>query len=195
MHTRKISIPLGPPGLHRAARALFRWATLPRPAQPCIISALPATPPRPVAHKIQTRRTSVLLSQALQACTGPHDHCWAMLPRHTQACTISALPGHCPKACHTQDTHTHDLHSARLCPPGLHRPAGYLLYKPVPLRPAKPGTHTHMISILLDLDPQACQARDPQTRRISTSPACALKAYQAHTTTVCYFTSAKGLQP
>jgi hypothetical protein len=61
--------------------------------------------------------------------------------------------------------------------------------------PAKPRTHTRMISVLLDCTLQACQARHPQTCRISTPQACMLQACQAHTPKDCYFTSAKGLHP
>jgi hypothetical protein len=76
-----------------------------------------------------------------------------MTPRPAQSRTISALPGHIPKACCTGDTNMHDLRSTGLCPPGLHRPAQYPLCKHVPLRPAKLGTHTHTITIPLDHAP------------------------------------------
>jgi hypothetical protein len=66
-----------------------------------------------------------------------------MTPRPAQSRTISALPGHIPKACCTGDTNMHDLRSTGLCPPGLHRPAQYPLCKHVPLRPAKLGIHRH----------------------------------------------------
>jgi hypothetical protein len=79
------------------------------------------------------------------------------------------------------------------CPQSLHSTAQYSLCKAVPLRPAKPGTHTHMISILLHHAPQACQARDPLTCRISTLMACTLQACQVHVPKAGYFTSAKGL--
>jgi hypothetical protein len=47
-----------------------------------------------------------------------------------------------------QYTHTHDLCSTGPWPPGLNRPAQYLLRKPVPLRPDKPGIHTCSSSAL-----------------------------------------------
>jgi hypothetical protein len=113
--------------------------------------------------------------------------CWAS-PLSLQRPAWSTQ-SHAPKACHAWDTHTHDLHSAGLCSPGLPRPAQYPLCKPVPLRPAKPGTHTHTISILLDRTPQACQAGDPQTHRVSTLPTCAFQACQTHFLEAHYFTS------
>jgi hypothetical protein len=78
---------------------------------------------------------------------------------------ISARPR--PQACRI---------SVSLGHAGLHRPAQYPLCKPVPLRPAKPGTHTLTISIPLSCATEGCQAWDPQTHRISTLPACALQA-------------------
>jgi hypothetical protein len=151
------------PGLHRPAWSPFHWAV----------------PTRPAMLEIHTHTQSLF-------------H-WATPPRPAQACMISALPGHAPKACHAWDTHMHNLRSAGPCSPGLRRPAQYPLWKPVPLSPAKPGTHTHMTTILLGHAPQASQAGDAQTCRISTPPAHVLQTHQAHTPKACYFTSAKGL--
>jgi hypothetical protein len=60
--------------------------------------------------------------------TGIHDLCSTrpMPPRPAQACTISTLLGHAPKACQAGDPHTHNLHSPGQCCQactGLHRPA------------------------------------------------------------------------
>jgi hypothetical protein len=66
-----------------------------------------------------------------------------MPPKPAQPCKISALPGHAPKSCCARDRNTHELSSAGPHPQGLHSPAQYSLRKPVPLRPAKAGTHTH----------------------------------------------------
>jgi hypothetical protein len=116
-------------------------------------------------------------------------------PRLAQLCKISALPVHAPKACHARDTNMQNLCSTGPQPQGWHSPVQYSLHKPVPLRPAKPGTHTCTISVLMDHAPQACQAGDPRTCRISTPPAYALQAHQAHAPKACHFTSAKGRHP
>jgi hypothetical protein len=161
----------------------------PRPAQPCRSSIS--------LGQLSSPAGSLLCRPCPQGLHSPASSmlCWPTTPRPAQPYMISSLPGHIPKACHTKDTNTHDLCSAGPGPQGLHSTAQYSLHKPVPLRPAKLGTHTHMISILLDHAPQAYQARDPQTWRISTPPACTLQAYQAHTPNTHCFTSAKGLHP
>jgi hypothetical protein len=82
--------------------------------------------------------------------------CWATptMPAtpEIQTCTMSIPLGHDPKACTAlQELHftgpcpttLHDLCSAGPLPQGRHSLAQYSLHKPVPLRPAKPGTHTH----------------------------------------------------
>jgi hypothetical protein len=111
-------------------------------------------------HMHDLRSAGAGPSRPAQACTSS-----VSLGCTTQACMISAVLGHAHKACHTKGTHTHYLHSTGLCPPGLHRPAQYPLWKPVPLGPAKMGTNTCTISVPLGHIPQACQARDPQTCR------------------------------
>jgi hypothetical protein len=78
-----------------------------RPAQPCMISSLLATPPRPA--------TPELGSPSLYR---PAQSLWVMPLRPAQVCMISALPGHAPKACHTKDTHMCNLRSPGLCHPG-----------------------------------------------------------------------------
>jgi hypothetical protein len=99
------------------------------------------------------------------------------------------------KACQAGDPQAlHNLHSARPCPPSLHRPAHYSFPKSVPLRPAKLGTHTCTISMPLNHAPKPV-TRDSNTCRISTLPACAIQACQAHAPKAHYFTSAKGLHP
>jgi hypothetical protein len=75
-----------------------------------------------------------------------HRHSWSP-PGHAlrpaQACMISFSLGRTHQACHTRDTHMHDLHSAGL-PQGLssqgslHRQAGSLLCGPVPFRHSRP---------------------------------------------------------
>jgi hypothetical protein len=106
---------------------------------------------------------------------------------------ISARP--CPQVC----TGLNDLCFAGPRPQGLpclrYTHPRSLFCWAVPLRPAKPGTHTCTMSILLDYAQQACQAKDPQTCRIFTLPAGPLQACQAQAPKVCYFTSAKGLHP
>jgi hypothetical protein len=81
-----------------------------------------------------------------QGCAKPgiHKHLWS-LPCHTpsrpaQPCRSSVLLGCGPQPCRPL--------LCLPCPQGLHNPEQYSLYKPVPLRPAKPGTHTPTISIL-----------------------------------------------
>jgi hypothetical protein len=150
-------------------------------------------PTRPAALEIQTRTISIPLGHnpksgiALQElhftglCPKPCtiSALLATPPRTAQPCKISALLGHAPKA-----TNMHYLCSTGPWPQDQHSPAQYSLCKPMPLRLAKPGTappHTHtLISLLLDHTPQTSQAGDPQTHRISTPPACALQAHQAH---------------
>jgi hypothetical protein len=93
--------------------------------------------------------------QSLHSPAGAPSH-WATPPTGLQDLCFA---GHAPKACHTGDTNMHDLHSTGPRPQGLHSPAQYSLHKPVPLRPAKPGTHTCMISVLLDCAPQSLSSQ------------------------------------
>jgi hypothetical protein len=69
--------------------------------------------------------------------------CWARPRRPTHPCTIFTLQACASKACQAGDPHTHNLCSARLCPPkpvkpGIHRHTGSLLCQLVPFKHAKP---------------------------------------------------------
>jgi hypothetical protein len=140
---------------HRPAKPLLcrpwdLWSSSPAP-QPSQGHAIPNThssdprdhcwtePLRPAKPAIH-RHSRSLPGYPPQAHTGLQrfSFCQAMSLRPEQACTISAVLGHAPKACQAGDPHMHDLcHSAPL---GLHRPAQTLLCWPVPLMPAQACT-------------------------------------------------------
>jgi hypothetical protein len=137
------------PSLHSPAGALFHWAHPPA-LDLCFASHAPRACHAgdtnthislPLSHD---PKAGTALQDLCSASTRPqgllrwrYKHaqspfCWATTPMPAQPCKISAGPR----------------------PQGLHSPAQYSLCKPVPLRPAKPGTHTRMISVLLDLSSQ-----------------------------------------
>jgi hypothetical protein len=98
--------------------------------------------------------------------------CWAMTPKPVQPFRSSILLGHTPQPC--------TISTLLAMPPRPAQPCTIFTPQTCALRPAKLGTHMCTISIVLDHALQACQARDPQTRRISTLPTCTLQACQAH---------------
>jgi hypothetical protein len=80
----------------------------------------------------QVCRSSVSLGRATQACTGMHN---------------LRSAGHTRKACRAGNTNRHDLCSAGLGPPGLHKPIRSLLCQATPPSPATPEVHTLTISV------------------------------------------------
>jgi hypothetical protein len=110
-----------------------------------------ATPQGLPYQKIQTCMISVQLGHDPKAGTALQELHFAMLcpPSPTHLC----FAGHAPKAYHAGYTNTHYLRSTGPRPQGQHSPAQNSLPKPVPLRSAKPRTHTPTISTLLDHTP------------------------------------------
>jgi hypothetical protein len=100
---------------------------------------------------------------------GIHRHSRS-LPGHTlrpaQACTISTLLRHVPKACHAGDPYTHNLCSTRTRPSGLCRPVWSLL-------DCAPHACTGLYDLHQDHALKACQAGNPQKLRFSTPLASA----------------------